>query len=112
MEIGFRRASEQAFFRDSAKVRRKYGTECAKKLLLRLTQIRAADSLEVLCRVPQARCHQLGADRSEQFSLDLTHPLRMIVAVADEPVPRLADGGIDRKAVHRLAFIEIADTHH
>lgn len=111
MEIGFRRASEQALFRDSVQVRKKYGAVCAKKIELRFTQIRAAASLDILCKLPQARCHQLVANRHEQFSLDLEHPLRMIVEVADDPVPRLNDGGIDRSRVRRLAFIEVADTH-
>lgn len=111
MEIGFRRAREQAFFGNPSQVRRKCGPACAKKIAMRFAQIRAASSLEVLCKLPQARCHQLVADRSEQFSLDLEHPLRMIVEVADSPVPRLDDGGIDRNQVRRLAFVEINDTH-
>ncbi|MGB8020005.1 MAG: hypothetical protein WCF04_02125 [Candidatus Nanopelagicales bacterium] len=111
MEIGFRRAPEQAFFRSSVQVRRKYGAACAEKIALRFTQIRAAATLDVLCKIPQARCHQLKADRSEQFSLDLEHPLQMIVEVDEVLVPRLADGGIDRAHVRRLAFVEIAETH-
>lgn len=111
MEIGFRRATEQALFRSPALVRRRYGSACAKKIALRFTQIRAAASLEVLCKVPQARCHPLAVDTSEQFSLDLEHPLVMIVEVAEVPVPRVADGSIDRAKVHRLAFVEITDTH-
>ena len=111
MEIGFRRASLQAFFGDPVKVRKKYGPACARKIERRFAQINAAVSLDVLCRLPQARCHQLVADRDEQFSLDLEHPLRMIVEVADTPVPRLEDGGVDRARVTRLAFVEIADTH-
>lgn len=111
MEIGFRRASEQALFRSSAQMRRKYGPACAKKIALRLAQIKAAANLEVLCQLPQARCHQLVANRSEQFSLDVEHPLRMIVEVADNPVPRGQDGGINRAQVTRLAFVKITDTH-
>ena len=111
MEIGFRRASEQASLGNPLQLRKKYGPACAKKISLRFAQIRAAASLEVLCKLPQARCHQLVANRSEQFSLDLEHPLRMIVEVADLPVPRLEDGGIDRDQVRRLAFVEITDTH-
>lgn len=111
MEIGFRRASEQALFRSSAHLRRKYGAACAKKIGLRMIQIKAAANLDVLCQLPQARCHQLVADRSEQFSLDLEHPLRMIVEVADVPVPRGPDGGINRAQVTRLAFVEITNTH-
>ena len=111
MEIGFRRPSEQAFFRDLAQVRRKYGPACAKKIALRFQQIEASENLDLLCRLPQVRCHQLVADRNEQFSLDLEHPLRMIVEVADRPTPRLADVAIARDRVARLAFVEIADTH-
>jgi len=112
VDIGFRRASEQAFFRSAVGVRRKYGAACAEKIARRFAQIHAAASLDVLCALPQARCHQLVGDRDEQFSLDLEHPLRMIVEVAEIPVPRLADGGIDRVNVRRLAFVEITDTHH
>lgn len=111
MEVGFRRASEHALFHNPAQLRRRYGPACAKKIALRLAQITASASLDVLCTVPQARCHQLVADRSEQFSLDLEHPLRLIVEVADHPVPRREDGSIDRSQVHRLAFVEITDTH-
>jgi plasmid maintenance system killer protein len=111
VKIGFRKASEQALFGSSAQLRRKYGPGCAKKIALRLAQIDASANLGVLCQLPQARCHQLVADRSEQFSLDLEHPLRMIVEVADVPIPRTEDGGINRAQVTRLAFVEITDTH-
>ena len=112
MEIGFRRADRAGLLPEpwtgAEEVR---GILREEKIALRFTQIKAAASLDVLCKVPQARCHQLVADRSEQFSLDLEHPLRMIVEVADAPVPRVADGGIDRTQVRRLAFVEITDTH-
>lgn len=111
MEFGFGRARDAALFHDPARLRRKYGPRCAEKIEARLAQIAAADTLEVLCRLPQARCHQLVADRSEEFSLDLEHPLRLIVAVADNPIPRLDDGGIDRSHVRRLMFLDVADPH-
>lgn len=111
MEIGFRRASEQALFGDPKRLRKKYGVDCARLIERRLAQIGASGSLDVLCRLPQIRCHQLVADRAEEFSLDLIHPLRMIVQVANDPVPRREDGGIDRSRVTRLAFVEITDTH-
>jgi proteic killer suppression protein len=111
VEFGFGRQRDAALFGDPVRLRQKYGARCATKIEARLAQIAAAPTLDVLCRLPQARCHQLVADRGEQFSLDLEHPLRLIVEVADNPVPRLDDGGIDRSRVQRLVFIEIADTH-
>ncbi|PND53869.1 MULTISPECIES: type II toxin-antitoxin system RelE/ParE family toxin [Rhodococcus] len=111
MEIGFDRQSQAALFNDTARLRRKYGPERARKIELRLAQIDAAQNLQQLCSLPQARCHQLTADRCEQFSLDLDGPYRLIVEVADEPVPRLLDGGIDRCHVTRLWVVEVTDTH-
>lgn len=111
MEFGFGRERDAALFNDPRRLRRKYGARCAEKIEARLAQISAAATLDILCQLPQARCHQLVADRGKQFSLDLEHPLRLIVQVADNPVPRLDDGGINRSRVRRLIFIEIADTH-
>lgn len=111
MEFGFGRERDAALFNDSGRLRQKYGARCAEKIEARFAQIKASATLEVLCRLPQARCHQLVGNRSEQFSLDLEHPLRLIVRVADTPIPRLGDGGIDRSRVQRLAFIEITNTH-
>lgn len=111
MEFGFGRQRDAALFSDPVRLRQRYGARCAEKIEARLAQITAAASLEVLCRLPQARCHQLVADRGEQFSLDLNHPLRLIVEVADNPIPRLGDGGIDRGRVRRLIYVDIADTH-
>ena len=111
MEFGFGRERDAALFNDPRRLRQKYGVRCAEKIEARLAQIAASATLDVLCRLPQARCHQLVADRSEQFSLDLEHPFRLIVEVADDSIPRLDDGGIDRSRVQRLIFIRIADTH-
>lgn len=111
MEVGFDGRRLQGLFNDPKKLRRRYGVERAKKIELRLSQIVAAADLAELCRLPQARCHQLTADRSEQFSLDLEGPYRLLVEVGDDPVPRLPDGGIDRTQVHRLYVIDVSDTH-
>lgn len=111
MELGFDGRRQAALFNDSSRLRRKFGPERAHKIDLRLAQITAAKNLEQLCSVPQARCHQLTADRSDCFSLDLDGPYRLIVEVGDDPVPPLPDGGIDRSRVTRLWFVEITDTH-
>ena len=50
----------------------------------------SAESLAELATLPQARCHQLAGNLSEKFSLDLDGPFRLIVEVADLPVPRLS----------------------
>jgi plasmid maintenance system killer protein len=111
VEVGFDSRRLQELFNDPAKLRRRFGAERARKIALRLSQIAAAADLGDLCRVPQARCHQLTADRSERFSLDLDGPYRLLIEVGDDPIPRLDDGGIDRDQVHRVYVMEVTDTH-
>lgn len=109
MDIGFRRQSDAALFNDPERLRRKFGAPCAEVIQARLAQVQAANTLEILCRLPQARCHQPDPDHNELFSIDLDHPLRLIAEVSDSPVPRLGDGQIDRGRVHRLRINEITN---
>lgn len=111
MEVSFASAQLGRLCNNLVTARRKLGEERAKKLQLRLDQISAATHLAELATLPQARCHQLKGDRDERFSLDLDGPHRLIVEVDHDPVPRTADGGVDREKIERLLVLEIRDTH-
>jgi proteic killer suppression protein len=76
----------------------------------RLASLQAAEVLADMENVP-GRCHALAADRSEQFALDLWGSYRLVFEVADDPVPRLADGGIDRHQVRAVRILGVVDYH-
>lgn len=111
LEVSFTSGQMAKTCSTAALMQRKWGALRAKKMHLRLGQMTAAANLAELMTLPQARCHQLGADRDEQFSLDLDGPYRLIVEVDHDPVPRRDDGGVDLDRVTRLIVIEVADTH-
>ena len=90
---------------------RRYGPERAKLIRRRLDEIRAADSLEVLGRLPQARCHELKADRAGQISVDLRHQYRLLFEPANKPIPRKPDGGLDWAKITAVRILEVEDTH-
>jgi proteic killer suppression protein len=90
---------------------RAYGQPMARRLASRLQQLEAATVLQDMRTLPQARAHELKADRNEQVSLDLVHPRRLILTVADDPIPRRGDGGIDWASVTSVIVEEIVDTH-
>ncbi|WP_105032402.1 type II toxin-antitoxin system RelE/ParE family toxin [Arthrobacter ruber] len=111
MDVGFAN-SRLARMCNSTSLRvRKLGQERAEKLLMRLDQLAASDNLAEFHRLPQARCHQLVGGRDEQFSADLDGPYRLIFEVANIPIARLTDGGIDLSLVTRVRVLEIADPH-
>ena len=90
---------------------RTYGAPLARKLMQRLQELDAAETLADIARVPPPRCHELKGDRAGQLSVDLQHPYRLLFIPANDPVPRLVDGGLDWNRVTEIEIICIADTH-
>ncbi len=88
-----------------------YGAPRAKKLKARLMELRAAEHLAQIPRVPPARCHELTSDRKGQLSVDLDHPYRLIFIPANDPIPRKQDGGLNWEAVTQIEILAIADYH-
>lgn len=89
---------------------RKHGTKRAKKIRQRLDDLHAANSLDVMRKLP-GRCHELAGDKSGFLSLDLDHPYRLLFEPANEPLPQKDDGGIDWVNVTAVRIIGIEDTH-
>ncbi len=83
----------------------------ARRLKLRLAELRAAVTLQDICRTPPARCHELTGDRKGQLSVDLQYPYRLIFKPDHSPLPRKADGGLDLDRVTKVIVIEVVDTH-
>jgi len=90
---------------------KKLGHKMAGKLLQRLMELSAADTLHDVSYLPPARCHELAGDRAGQLSVDLEHPYRLLFKVANTPIPRKADGGLDWSVVTEIEIIDIVDTH-
>jgi proteic killer suppression protein len=96
---------------DSTALTRAYGPTQAKVLRRRMDDLRAAQNLEELRSAP-GRLHQLTADLSSSFSLDLVHPSRLIFRCANSPVPTASDGkSIDWCGVTAVELVEVANTH-
>ena len=89
---------------------RRYGDQNARVIRRRLDDLAAAECLADMRRLP-GRFHPLTGDRKGQYSLDLKHPLRLILEPADEPPVLLEDGSFDLKSVQVVRIVEIVDTH-
>ena len=50
----------------------------AEKIHLRIKQITAATSVEILLQYRIGRCHLLKGDRKDQYVMDLVHPYRLV----------------------------------
>ncbi len=57
---------------------RTYGTEMAEKLHMRIDEITAADTVEMMIQFHIGRCHPLTQNRKGQYAVDLVHPYRLV----------------------------------
>ncbi|MBN8461148.1 MAG: killer suppression protein [Verrucomicrobia bacterium] len=111
MLLFFRTTKLQKVCNSHKEMQKTYGAARAKKLQQRLMELRAADHLGQISRIPPPRCHEMIGDRQGQLSVDLDHPYRLFFIPANDPVPLKEDGGLDWAAVTEIEIIGIADPH-
>lgn len=111
MDIYFKRKKLQKICSEKKIAVKELGAKRAQKLMQRMMELSAAESLLDISIYPPARCHELSGDRKGQLSVDLGHPYRLLFIPADDQVPKKNDGGLDRTAISSIEIIDIADTH-
>ena len=90
---------------------RTYGPQYAKLIRRRLDELLAANFLEEIRYLPQARCHELKGNHAGKLSVDLEHPYRLLFRSANKPTPQKGDGGLDWAGVTAVEIIGVEDTH-
>lgn len=78
MEVEFGKKKLEKFYRESAKAARAYGEQVARKYILRINTIKAAQNLDELFTLPGLKCHPLKGNRKGQFAISLTGFYRLI----------------------------------
>ena len=113
MKITFRTRQLQRFLTDRTKCRVKFGEQIAHKVQLRLDALVAAESLAVFLPTysKPERCHELRGNRVGEFSMDLTHPHRLLFVATSDGVPSKNNVKVAWKSIHSIEIIAIEDTH-
>jgi len=79
MEIEFVNAKTKKIAENFRKARKLYGKEKAEKIILRINELKAANTLKDIKNLPQARLHPLKINRRGQFSIDTIRQYRIII---------------------------------
>jgi len=111
MVIHFRNAKLEKTFASEKELTRTYGPDQAKTLMRRVSELGAVRCLADLRLFPQVRAHELTGDRKGQISITVRQPYRLIVLTANEPAPKLPDGGLDWSMVTEVTVIEVVNYH-
>jgi plasmid maintenance system killer protein len=114
MDIIFHRAGDREAANNDAKLRKQFRGNARRANLVRarLDELADADTLEVMRSIPQAYCHELTGDRKGQVAVKLDGRYRLIFGVANNPVPRKPDGGLDWTNVTQIEIVELAVDYH
>ena len=111
MEIHFKHRKMQEACNSERETVKRWGASRACKIRQRLTELAAAESLAVIGVLPPARLHELQGDRAGQFAVDVEPPFRLVFEPWHNPVPKTADGGIDKSQITAIRILIVEDYH-
>jgi proteic killer suppression protein len=95
--------------RDRDRVK-EFGAEGAKRIDLRLQQLRRVPTLETMRQLP-GRCHELTADLRGHLAVDVQHPYRLVFRPTKQPPPTKPDGGLNWAVIDSITIVDITDYH-
>jgi proteic killer suppression protein len=107
MEINYGSRQMQRLCSDEQAMRAAWGDDIARTLMLRLTAMEAADSLDDLCKLPQVCCEAHPAAR-DRLSLGLGGPYRLVFEADHDPLPTGHNGGLEWGRVQRVRVLEVS----
>jgi proteic killer suppression protein len=95
---------------DKSKIRKKYGTEMADKIMQRIDDMKCAENLEILMKLP-GNHHPLTGDRKGQFACNLVKSYRLIYRPANDTLPIDDNGNLIYSEITIVEILEIVDYH-
>jgi proteic killer suppression protein len=111
MEISYSNKKLAKLLNSQKEVLRAYGPDNGKRILTRLTNIAASETLADLATLPQTRVHEHKANNDEEISVDVKHPYRLMLVSDHSETPRKPDGGLDWAKITRVKILRIDDPH-
>lgn len=78
MEITYKTKKLEKVCTNAKAAERSYGKEMAEKIHMRIDEISAADTVEMMIQFHIGRCHPLSQNRKGQYAMDLIHPFRLL----------------------------------
>jgi plasmid maintenance system killer protein len=111
MDVVFSTTKLQKICNSDAKMKAEFGPQMAGKLQQRLMELRAADTLAQISRVPPPRCHEHTGNNKGKLTVDLVHPYRLFFKPNHDPVPEKPDGGLEWEKVTSIVVLGIEDPH-
>lgn len=86
MKVHYHSKKLEKICSNASEAEKAYGAVMAEKIQMRITQIKAASTIETMIQYHIGRCHPLTGDRKGQYAMDLSHPYRLVFKVKQESI--------------------------
>jgi proteic killer suppression protein len=83
----------------------------AKKVIQRLSEMKASMNLAVLMQIPAAGCHQLKGSRQGEWAVNISGNFRMIFILTQGPLPKKEDHSLDTATITDIKILGTEDYH-
>jgi len=90
--------------------RRRLGADRWPAFKRRLRALEVAESLSDVMQAP-GKFHPYRADKAGEWGTSLSPNWRLVFEPADDPLPRLPDGGVDVANIRRVRILRVEDYH-
>ena len=110
MRVEFATAKLQKVCESEKELRRNYGKDCAKKVMTRLADLRAAPALADMRNLP-GRCHELTGSRAGQLAIVLAGGRRLVLEPTDGWPKAKQEGADVWTEIDAVSVLEIVDYH-
>jgi toxin HigB-1 len=111
MKVSFKTTKLQKLLGQHKELVKAFGDKRARLIERRMVYLKGASNLQDVPQKKPYRCHELTGQRKGEFAVDVDEKLRIVFVPDHDPVQKLPDGGIDRKAVNEIVIIEVGDYH-
>jgi len=109
VEIRFKNNKLENSFTDDRLLVKTYG-ELAKKIKQRYGELKAADNLSVIAKIPVLRLHSHQGNKGI-WSVDIHQNWRILFTIDQDPIPILENGGVDLKTIEIIKIESVEDPH-
>lgn len=107
MEIQTETKKLQKQLENDSKLVKAFGSQVAKKIMQRITELRAAENLSAISHLPPPRLHQLTGDYKDYFAVDVSSNMRMVFRGLDAS----GEFCVDKDAIISIRIKEVTDYH-
>ncbi len=110
MKITYKNNKLEKSLTNDKELIKSYG-ELAKKIKERMKQLTGADNLSIIALLPALRLHPYKGGRVGEWSVDIKENWRISFEIAQDPIPKQEDGGVNLLMITAIEIVSVEDPH-